>query len=448
MTVSPTRFWCELAWLGSEQVESGLVITVAQGRVETIAGAPTPPSDATRLDGLTLPGMANAHSHAFQRALRGRTQSATGSFWTWREQMYELARTIDPDRYRDLARATFAEMALAGITLVGEFHYLHHGPGGVPYDDPNEMGKVIVEAAQAAGVRLTLLDACYLSGGVDEPLSPAQARFRDAGAAGWRSRVDALSDAAMVRIGAAIHSVRAVDPANARVVAEWAARREAVLHAHVSEQPAENEQCAAAYGATPTGMLESAEALTPRFTAVHATHLLDTDIELLGRAGVTCCLCPTTERDLADGIGPARALRDAGVRLALGSDSHAVIDPFEEARAVELDERLASLQRVRHTPAELLEAATTGGYECLGWPGGGRLAEGALADFTTVALDGVRLAGTDARHAIPATVFAATAADVRHVVVGGRTIVRDGRHVDIDVARELGAAVAAAMAVP
>jgi cytosine/adenosine deaminase-related metal-dependent hydrolase len=211
----------------------------------------------------------------------------------------------------------------------------------------------------------------------------------------------------------------------------------------VSEQPAENEQSAAAYGATPTGVLETAEALTPRFTAVHATHLLDTDIELLGHAGATCCLCPTTERDLADGIGPARALRKAGARLALGSDSHAVIDLFEEARALELDERLASLQRGRHTPAQLMTAATAGGYQSLGWPEGGRLAQGALADFTTVGLDSVRLAGTDPPRAVAAAVFAAGAADVRHVVVAGRPIVRDGRHVSIDAATELSAAVAA-----
>jgi formiminoglutamate deiminase len=304
------------------------------------------------------------------------------------------------------------------------------------------MGHVIMEAAEAAGVRLTLLDACYLQGGIDEPLTPAQARFRDAGARGWSERVETLAENDTIRIGAAIHSVRAVDPPNARIVAEWAGHHEAPLHAHVSEQPAENEQCAAAYGATPTGVLETVEALSSRFTAVHATHLLDTDIELLGRAGATACLCPTTERDLADGIGPARALRDAGVRLALGSDSHAVIDPFEEARAIELDERLASLQRGRHTPAQLLTAATTTGYASLGWPEGGRLAAGALADFTTVSLDSVRLAGTDPDHALAATVFAAIAADVRHVVVGGREIVRDGRHVDLDVPPELAAAIA------
>ncbi len=439
----PLRYWCELAWLGGESADAGVLLTVEDGRIAAVGDAAEPPRDAVRLPGLTLPGLANAHSHAFQRALRGRTQNGIGTFWTWRTRMFELAATIDPERYRELARATFAEMALAGITLVGEFHYLHHAPDGTPYDDPNEMGHAIMYAAAEAGMRLTLLDTCYLQGGIDEPLDPTQARFRDAGATGWRQRVSRLAATDTARIGAAIHSVRAVDPRSARAVAEWALEHDAPLHAHVSEQAGENEQCAAAYGNTPTGVLHTEGALEARFTAVHATHVSDSDIELLGRCGVTCCLCPTTERDLGDGIGPARALRDAGAQLALGSDSHAVIDPFEEARGVELDERLASHERGRNSPGALLTAATRGGYECLGWPEGGRLAPGALADFTTVALDGVRLAGSDPGDAIGATVFAATAADVRDVVVGGRSIVREGRHVAFEVAEELSAAIAA-----
>ncbi len=444
-TASPQRFWCQLAWLGGEKADPGLLLSVRDGHIEALDHAHTPPPDAVRLDGLTLPGLANTHSHAFQRALRGRTENGTGTFWAWRERMYELADAIDPDRYRDLARATFAEMALAGVTLVGEFHYLHHGPDGVPYDDPNELGHVIMQAASAAGVRLTLLDTCYLHGGIDEPLTPTQTRFRDAGAVGWCERMEQLAPTDTARVGAAIHSVRSVDPRNARLVSDWARERDRPLHAHVSELAAENEQCAAAYGATPTEVLHTEGALSPRFTAVHATHVTDADIELLGASGATCCLCPTTERDLADGIGPAHALREAGARLALGSDSHAVIDPFEEARAVELDERLAARERGRHSPGTLLAAATVGGYDSLGWPEGGHLEAGALADFTTVALDGVRLAGTDPRTAIPATVFAATGADVHHVVVGGQTIVRDGRHLSIDVAQDLRVAIAAVM---
>jgi cytosine/adenosine deaminase-related metal-dependent hydrolase len=174
---------------------------------------------------------------------------------------------------------------------------------------------------------------------------------------------------------------------------------------------------------------------------VHATHLTDVDIGLLGDAGATCCLCPTTERDLADGIGPARRLRDAGARLSVGSDSHAVIDVLEEARAIELDERLATGVRGSHSTGNLVRAATADGYRCLGWPQGGRIQPGALADLTTVRLDGVRLAGTDIHDALESVLFAGTAADVRHVMVGGRFIVRDGEHVDIDVPHELAATV-------
>jgi formiminoglutamate deiminase len=333
--------------------------------------------------------------------------------------MYALAARLDPDALFALARATFGEMALAGVTVVGEFDYLHHSDA-------------VIEAARDAGIRLTLLDACYLEGGL-----PA---FRDANADAWAARVGGLEGGPLVRIGAAIHSVRAVDPASAGVVAGWAAERGAPLHAHVSEQVRENEECLAAYGATPTAVLARAGAVSERFTAVHATHVTDEDAALLGNS--FCCLCPTTERDLADGIGPARRLRDAGARIALGSDSNAVIEPLEEARAVELDERLASGVRGQHSAGDLLKAATANGYESLGWSGGGVLAAGAPVDLVAVRRGGVRLAGVPADDLVSALVFAGAAADVRDVIVGGRFIVRDGRHVSIDVPAELAAAVA------
>ena len=212
--------------------------------------------------------------------------------------MYELAGALDPDSCFALSRAAFGEMALAGITCVGEFHYLHHAPDGTPYEDPNAMGRAVLAAAHAVGLRVTLLDACYLHGGIE--------RFRDRDAAAWVERVDALAERGPARVGAAIHSVRAVDPEAARVVAEWAADRP--LHAHVSEQPKENEDTLARHGRTPTALLADAGALGEHFTAIHATHLTDEDVALLGGAGATICLCPTTERDLADGIGPARRL--------------------------------------------------------------------------------------------------------------------------------------------
>jgi formiminoglutamate deiminase len=434
----PTSYHCELAWRGGERAEADVLVTVEGDRIAAVTTAATGvPADAVRLAGLTVPGFANAHSHAFHRALRGRTQRGAGSFWTWREEMYAVAATLDPDRYFRMARAVFAEMALAGVATVGEFHYLHHTPGGEPYSDPNAMGVALVAAAADAGIRITLLDTCYLRGGIGVDLDDTQRRFSDGDALGWAARASLLADGPGVRVGAAIHSVRGVDPPAMDVVAAWAREHDAPLHAHVSEQPAENEQCLAAYGCSPTELLARHGVLDDRFTAVHFTHTTDADQAQLGAAGASCCLCPTTERDLADGIGPSRALRDAGVGIALGSDSHAVIDLLEEARAVELDERLASGVRGNHDAPVLLRMAAEHGHAVLGWPDAGRIEAGAYADLTTVGLDSVRLAGTRAEDALDAAVFVATAADVRHVVVGGRVVVADSRHVSIDVPAEL-----------
>jgi len=416
------------------RVQADVLVETEGERISRVAPGTAAPADATRLDGLVVPGFANAHSHAFQRVMRGRAQTGAGSFWTWRERMYELAERLDPDRYCELATGLFAEMALAGITTVGEFHYLHHDRDGVPYSDPNATGRALIDAAGRAGVRITLLDACYLHGGIGAEPEGVQRRFADADADAWAQRVSELSDAPGVRIGAAIHSVRAVDPASAGTVAAWADERDRPLHAHVSEQPAENEASLEAYGYTPTEVLAEAGALGERFVAVHATHLAESDFKLLGDATVTCCMCPTTERDLADGIGPARRLAESGARLALGTDSNAFVDMLEEARAVELDERLASGERGRHAPPELLRAATGDGHACLGWPDAGRIEPGALCDLVAVDLDGVRLAGADRDDPVGALVFAGTAADVRDVVVGGRHVVADRRHSSVDAA--------------
>jgi formiminoglutamate deiminase len=411
----------------------------------------------TRLPGLTLPGLANAHSHAFHRALRGATQVGLGTFWTWRERMYQVAAALDPDNYLALARATYAEMALAGITCVGEFHYLHHGPEGTPYADPNEMGKVLIAAAAQAGLRITLLDTCYLSGGLGadgaaEPLAGPQLRFGDHDGEGWAARADGLGAdehgllGPLARVGAAIHSVRAVPVAQMHPVIAWAQRYGAPLHAHLSEQRAENEASLAAYRRTPTEVLYDAGALGPRATAVHATHLVGRDVDLLGGSRTYACLCPTTEADLADGIGPARGLATAGCPLTLGSDSQAVIDLFEEARRVELGERLASGQRGHFRAGELARAGTTDGHASLGWPDAGEIAAGAIADLVTVGLDSPRLAGVTRTTALASVVFAASAADVRNVVVGGQDLVRDGRHLLIeDVPAALAAAVRAVL---
>ena len=424
---------CELAWLGPGRGMAERVLVEVEGeRIAAVTEGTDPPAGATRLAGVTVPGLANGHSHAFHRALRGGTQRAGGDFWSWRELMYQVAGVLDPDSYLELATAAYAEMALAGICAVGEFHYLHHGPAGRPYADPNAMGEALAEAAGRAGVRLTLIDTCYLRAGLDgRPLAGAQVRFGDGDAGAWAERAGALRERPGLRLAAGIHSVRAVDQAAMATVAAWAGGRDVPLHLHLSEQRAENEVCLAATGRTPAALAGSAGVLGPRTTAVHATHLTGEDMARLGASGTSVCLCPTTERDLADGIGPAAALAAAGSPLCLGSDSNAVVDLFEEARAVELDERLASGRRGNHRPDDLLAAATEAGMAALGWDAG-RLAPGRLADLVTVGLDSVRLAGTRPAEAADHLVFAATAADVTSVVASGRQIVQDGHHLQVD----------------
>jgi formiminoglutamate deiminase len=431
--MTASAWHAELAWLGPGRgVAARVLVEVDGDRIAAVTEDTDPPATAVRLPGLTIPGLANAHSHAFHRALRGRTHRGRGDFWAWRERMYELAARLDPDGYLELAKAAYAEMALAGVAAVGEFHYLHHDPAGRPYADPNRMGHVLVEAAGQAGVRLTLIDTCYLRAGLDgAPLAGPQFRFGDGDAASWAARAGSLRDAATVRVAAGIHSVRAVDPASMALVAAWARDRDAPLHLHLSEQRAENRACLAATGSTPAALAEAAGVLGPRTTAVHATHLTGADVPRLGATGTAACLCPTTERDLADGIGPARALADAGSPLCLGSDSHAVVDLFEEARAVELDERLATERRGHHRAEDLLTAATAAGMDALGWDAG-RLQPGRLADLVTVTLDSPRLAGARPADLVDHLVFAATASDVTHVVVGGRSVVEDGRHLLVD----------------
>ncbi|MGH9069322.1 MAG: formimidoylglutamate deiminase [Acidimicrobiales bacterium] len=450
MTLGPRRSWhAELAWTGTPSLipDERVLIETEGDRITSVTPGADPPTDAVRLAGLTLPGLANGHSHAFHRALRGRTHGGNGDFWTWREVMYKVAGRLDPESYHDLALATYAEMALAGITVVGEFHYLHHDRGGARYRDPNAMGRALVEAATGAGLRITLIDTCYLQGGFGQPLAGPQLRFGDGDVEAWAARAAALDGAVTesrsnCRVGAAIHSVRAVSPADLAGVVAWAGERAAPLHFHLSEQPAENQACLAATGRTPTALLAGEGALGPTSTAVHATHLTDDDVDLLGASRTCVCLCPTTERDLADGIGPGLRLAGAGSPLSLGSDSQAVIDLFEEARAVELDERLATGRRGRHRAPDLLAAATSTGSASLGWPEAGRIVPGALADMVTVGLGSPRLAGTEPARAVEAAVFAATGSDVTDVVVGGRHVVAGGRHLLVpDVAAKLDRAI-------
>ncbi len=454
---------CEHAWLGDRIGHDVLVGIGPDGTITHLAegagddregpgrdGRPDAPERAIEVvPGVVLPGLVNAHGHAFHRLLRGRAQPAAAesggdTFWSWRDRMYAVAADLDPDGLFAIARAVYGEMALAGITCAGEFHYLHHQPDGTPHDDPNAMGHAVLAAAGEVGIRLTLLDTLYLTGRVgataDDPdLDPVQRRFSDGGVQCWAARVSDLVETPTTRVGGAVHSVRAVPPEALAAVADVAttAGPTRVLHAHLAEQEAEVAATRSVHGRSPTRLLADAGVLSDRFTAVHGTWLDEEGVALLGAAGATVCACPTTERDLADGVVDGRALAAAGVRLALGSDQHAVVDLFEEARALELDQRLVTGDRGHHDPAALLAAATTGGATSLGWPEVGRLAIGAPADLCVVDTGSVRLAGTTEPDLAAAVVYAATATDVRATMVAGRWIVRDGRHLTRDVADDL-----------
>ena len=385
------------------------------------------------LPGLVLPGFADAHSHLFHRGLRGRTQgdsAGVGSFWTWRETMYSLADRLNPSTFHALALAVYTEMVCAGFTAVGEFHYLHHAPGGTPYDDPNVMGVAAGTAARQAGIGLTLLDVAYLAGGFDVPLNLSQQRFTDGTASGWATRVAELpsvlpvGEYAEIRAGAAIHSVRAVPVVELPEVARVAQSAGWPLHVHLSEQPAENDAALAATGRTPTQLLDDAGALSDRTAAVHATHLTAHDIKLLGAARTSIVVCPTTEADLADGLPKAAELRVAGGILALGGDQHVITDPFAQARGLEYGERLATGTRGTFSPEALIEAATVSSHRSIG-SSAGRIEVGAPADFVAVRTDSARTAGSLGLQVM----MSASAADVAVVVVGGVVQARNGVHV-------------------
>jgi len=432
-----TSYWCERAWLGPGDIADGVIVIVEGSTISDVRRDQSAGS-AHRLAGLTIPGFANCHSHAFHRALRGRTQRERGTFWTWRDAMYAVAGRLDPDSYHALALAAYQEMALAGITAVGEFHYLHHDVDGTPYAEPNAMGEALIDAARGAGLRIALLDACYLSSGFGRDPEGVQVRYSDGDADRWAERVSGLRAAGPdVVIGAAIHSVRAVPRDQLSTVG--LALPDAPLHVHLSEQVAENDACLEAYGVTPTALLGEAGVVSPRLSAVHATHLAAADIALLGSAGCYADLCPTTERDLADGVGPARSLVDAGATLTLGTDSHAVVDMHEEMRAVELDERLRSERRGHFTADELIRAGTRDGHRSLGFGDEHGIAVGAWADLVTLNVASPRTAGTgrDAETAV----FAATAADITSVVASGRRLDLDPARVGAQLGKAIDAVV-------
>ena len=342
---------------------------------------------ALRIDGdvLELPALATAHSHAFQRAMRGKAQrrSATpGDFWSWRSRMYELAASLTPESIHNISRVAFDELRARGVRTVGEFHYVHHQADGTPYASRTELAERVIAAARDAGLRIALLRVVYERAGAGKPPEGSQRRFCDAELDDALADVDALvahhRDDPDVVIGIAPHSVRAVSPPWLARIDSFARERDLPIHMHVAEQPAEIEACLAESGKRPVELLDHLGLLSKRFVAVHATHLGAGEAALLGSAGAGVCLCPTTERDLGDGLPDVAALVRGGVALSVGIDSHVVCAPLEELRAIELGERTRTLGRAvldpppGHSPASWLwEIGSHGSARAVGFDDAG-----------------------------------------------------------------------------
>lgn len=400
-----------------------------------------------------LPGMINAHSHAFQRVLRGRTEyrksDEKDSFWTWREMMYSAATRLAPEDIYDASRMAFMEMALGGITSVGEFHYLHHAPEGTPYEDPNLLAKEVIRAANDVGLRIALLRVAYARAGFQTEPNPRQGRFIENDPQLYLKNLKRLiTDVSRdpgphqtAWVGVAPHSVRAVPLAYLREVIDLASTDKLKVHMHVAEQPAEVSACVEEYGRSPLALLDTEGLLNEDFTAVHAIHVTPKAISSFAKSRALVCACPTTERNLGDGVVPADEYARHGVAICLGTDSHTQIDLFEDARELEYHLRLQKLERVvleggnpsvsegakTTIAANLFDMATNNGARSIG-ASSGALDAGKPADFFTVDLSDPSIAGASTDDLLSSIVFSASRAAIREVVVGGRPIVSEGQH--------------------
>lgn len=448
-----------IAWLPDllytdGRFQSGLALVCdARGVIDKVVSADEL-HDEKRIrlaDRAMLPGMVNAHSHAFQRVLRGRTeyrsspneQGVIDSFWTWREMMYSAATRLTPEDIYDASRMAFMEMALGGITSVGEFHYLHHAPDGKAYDDPNLPAKEVIRAANEVGLRIALLRVAYARSGFQTEANPKQARFLEKDPATYLKNVDALASSvrsASAWVGVAPHSVRAVPLDYLREVIGFAGEHKLKVHMHLAEQPAEVSACVEEYGRSPVALLDTEGLLAENFTAVHAIHVTPKAIASFARSGPMVCACPTTERNLGDGVVPVDEYLKHGVQICLGTDSHTQMDLLEDARELEYHLRLQKLERAvldrgsqvsgprSQGPASLLfDCATINGARSIGAPSG-TLETGKPADFFTVDLNDVSIAGASENDLLAGIVFSLSRAAIREVVIDGKPVVSEGRH--------------------
>lgn len=388
-----------------------------------------------------LPGMPNLHSHAFQRAMAGlaeRRGKADDSFWSWRETMYAFAAAIGPDELKAIASQLYVEMLKAGYTRVCEFHYLHHQPDGTPYARPEAMSLALIEAAREAGIGLTLLPVLYISGGFDgRPLNPRQRRFGH-DVAGYLRLLASLCqhECDDMRVGMALHSLRAVPEQAMRQVLASDLAVERPIHIHIAEQLGEVQDCLAIRGARPVEWLFDHADVDERWCLIHATHLTADEVARLARSGAVAGLCPTTEANLGDGLFPLAEFLDANGRLGIGSDSHISVSPVEELRWLEYGQRLASRHRniAAREPAAsvgevLWRAALAGGAQAAG-AAVGTLHDGARADLIVLDESSPLLAARDATSMLDSFLFAGNTPLVRDVMCSGRWVVRDFRHHD------------------
>jgi formimidoylglutamate deiminase len=401
----------DLTWTG-ERFERGVQIAVENGVIIDVGRLG---GEAQRLEKQALlPGFISAHSHAFQRALRGRGETfpeGAGSFWSWREAMYGLVQQLDEQRFYDAVRATFAEMLAAGITTVGEFHYLHHSPRGADH----AFDEIVVRAAKDAGIRLVLLLTYYKTGGIGQPLSAAQQRFATPSLDDFWRQVDQLD---APHLGIAAHSIRGVPPDDLAPLYHGARSRGMVMHMHVEEQRREIEECRAAYGAAPLHLINTRLPSCEGLTAVHATHSEPEEMQRFTARGGMVCITPLTEANLGDGIPDSSALK----KPALGTDSNARVSMLEEMRWLEYAQRLRSETRgVFRGALPLLQAATVNGAKSLSIDAG-EIAKGKLADFTIIDLDARTIREVDEGNLLEGLIFGAG----EEVIEG--TIVSHGAH--------------------
>lgn len=437
----------DLVYTGRRFEQDVALISDKAGCIKGLVRADEVKGKVVHLKGRALlPGLVNGHSHAFQRVIRGRTEHRTGNrsddFWSWRERMYSAAMRLSPEDLYDASRMAFLEMALSGIASVGEFHYLHHAPDGTNYDDPNHLSKTVIRAALDVGLRICLLRVAYARSDFGTGWNPKQARFIERDAQTYLRNVERLSSEidkegkGSAWVGVAPHSVRVVPLDYLREVARYAQEKGLPLHMHIAEQPAEIEACLREHGRTPVRVLETEGILSERFTGVHGIHVTAEEARALARAHSTVCACPTTERNLGDGIVPAQLFFEEGVRVSLGTDSHTQVDLLEDARELEYNLRLERLERVvlnqtQGSPpalaASLFDCATRHGARSIGMTGGA-IETGLPADFFTVDLNDPSIAGASTQDLLPHIVFSLSQRAVREVVVAGRMIVEDGHH--------------------